>query len=186
MSNRNARNKAILTSLLVTFFWSTSWVFIKLGLQEIPPLFFAGLRYSLAVLCLLPFFVFGKEYRNLRSLTQNDWKNMVRLGVIGYAIAQGALFIGLKLLPTMGVSLLLNLSPVVVTFIGISALAEKPTKFQWVGLILNIFGLFIYYGYSSILSGQGIGVLIVMIGMAANSISTIIGREMNKQASFLP
>ena len=46
--------KAVLQALFVTFLWSTSWVFIKFGLTNIPVLTFAGLRYSLAFLCLLP------------------------------------------------------------------------------------------------------------------------------------
>ena len=46
--------KAIWQALLVTFLWSTSWVLIKFGLGEIPPLLFAGLRYGLAALILLP------------------------------------------------------------------------------------------------------------------------------------
>ena len=36
--------KTILQALLVTFLWSTSFVIIKKGLLEIPPLSFAGMR----------------------------------------------------------------------------------------------------------------------------------------------
>ena len=39
-----AQRTAVLHALLVTFLWSTSWVLIKLGLQNIPALTFAGLR----------------------------------------------------------------------------------------------------------------------------------------------
>ncbi|HKZ55913.1 MAG TPA: DMT family transporter [Anaerolineales bacterium] len=46
---------AVFQALFVTFLWSTSWVLIKWGLDEIPPLIFAGLRYGLGFLCLLPF-----------------------------------------------------------------------------------------------------------------------------------
>ena len=38
----------MLQALLVTFLWSTSWVLIKIGFADIPPLTFAGLRYTLA------------------------------------------------------------------------------------------------------------------------------------------
>ena len=44
----SAHTRAVLQALLVTFLWSTSWVLIKFGLTGIPPLTFAGLRYSLA------------------------------------------------------------------------------------------------------------------------------------------
>jgi drug/metabolite transporter (DMT)-like permease len=47
----SSHTRAILQALLVTFLWSTSFVLIKIGLQDIPALSFAGLRYSLALLC---------------------------------------------------------------------------------------------------------------------------------------
>ena len=40
-----------LQALFVTFLWSTSWVLIKIGLDQIPALPFAGLRYTLACVC---------------------------------------------------------------------------------------------------------------------------------------
>ncbi|MCA9978373.1 MAG: EamA family transporter, partial [Anaerolineales bacterium] len=55
MQNKlSAHTRAVLTALFVTFLWSTSWVLIKIGLQNIPALTFAGLRYFLAFLLLLP------------------------------------------------------------------------------------------------------------------------------------
>jgi len=53
------RSFAVLQALLVTFLWSTSWVLIKVGLEDLPPLTFAGLRYGLAALVLLPLAVRG-------------------------------------------------------------------------------------------------------------------------------
>ena len=35
----------MLVALFVVFLWATSWVLIKFGLEAIPPLTFAGLRY---------------------------------------------------------------------------------------------------------------------------------------------
>jgi drug/metabolite transporter (DMT)-like permease len=43
-------------AILVTLLWSTSWVLIKIGLRNsLPAITFAGLRYTLAFLCLSPF-----------------------------------------------------------------------------------------------------------------------------------
>jgi hypothetical protein len=53
----------VLQALLVTFLWSTSWVLIKIGLVDIPALTFAGLRYALATLVLLPFVLRGDRWR---------------------------------------------------------------------------------------------------------------------------
>lgn len=47
---------AIVQAVFVTFLWSTSWVLIKIGLDDLalPPLTFAGRRYLLAALIVLP------------------------------------------------------------------------------------------------------------------------------------
>ena len=49
---RSPHVTAVFQALFVTFLWSTSWVLIKIGLVDIAPLTFAGLRYGLAFLCL--------------------------------------------------------------------------------------------------------------------------------------
>ena len=45
---------AVLQALLVTFLWSTSWILIKVGLDDLDlaPISFAGLRYALAAAIL--------------------------------------------------------------------------------------------------------------------------------------
>lgn len=81
------RVRAILTALLVTFLWSTSWVLIKRYLDEIPLLIFAGLRYTLAAVVLVPGAV--RHRRQVRDLTGRDWGALVALGLVYYTLTQG-------------------------------------------------------------------------------------------------
>ena len=55
---------AILQALFVTFLWSTSWVFIKFGLEEIPSLLFAGLRYFMAFTILFTYLLLREKAEN--------------------------------------------------------------------------------------------------------------------------
>lgn len=66
--NHSLHTKAVLQALLITLLCSTSWVLIKIGLQDIPALPFAGLRYCLATLCLLPFVLRSRSLAPLRQL----------------------------------------------------------------------------------------------------------------------
>lgn len=84
----------------------------------------------------------------------------------------------------MTVSLVNNLTPMVVTFLGVASLAENPTLLQREGLISNLIGLFIDFGFSALPIHMGAGVLVALAGMMAISISTIISRKINKQAKF--
>jgi O-acetylserine/cysteine efflux transporter len=87
--------KAILLALLVTFLWSTSFVIIKIGLAEIPPLTFAGLRYTIAFFCLLPFVFTQKNKSVIKNLKKRDWTKLILLGILFYAFTQGTQVIGL-------------------------------------------------------------------------------------------
>ena len=110
---------AIGQALFVTFLWSTSWVLIKWGLQDIPALPFAGLRYWLAFLVLLPFALRSPGNRAaLRGMTRREVWVLAWYGVLFVAVTQGAQFLGLAMLPAATVSLLLNFSPVGVALVG--------------------------------------------------------------------
>jgi drug/metabolite transporter (DMT)-like permease len=46
--------KIVLVWVLTCLLWSTVWLFIKLGVRDVPPVSFAGIRLVLAVTTLLP------------------------------------------------------------------------------------------------------------------------------------
>ena len=88
--NKKPKLAAILQALLVTFLWSTSWVLIKFGLDDIPALTFAGMRYVLAFLFLLPFFFRSGQAAQLKTLTRKDWLTLAGLGLVGGTRGSGA------------------------------------------------------------------------------------------------
>jgi drug/metabolite transporter (DMT)-like permease len=173
----------VFQALFVTFLWSTSWVLIKIGLEDIPALTFAGLRYSLAFVCLLPFAMRSVHLKPLRYLSSRGWARLVVLGLLFYAVTQGAQFIGLAYLPAVTVSLLLNFTTIVVALAGIPLLAERPTALQWCGVIVNVIGIAIYFWPVSIPAGQVAGLIVVAIGVLANAGSSILGRRVNRDGN---
>ena len=82
VEKRRSHLIAVLQALLVTFLWSTSFVLIKIGLGELPPFLFAGLRYVLAFLCLLPFALRPVNRDLIRSLSTHDWRRLIVLGLL--------------------------------------------------------------------------------------------------------
>ena len=180
------RQAAIGLALLVTFLWSTSWVLIRFGLKEVPALTFAGLRYSLAAVCLLPFLFTVHNRQAVRGLNRGQWWMLIGLGVIYYAVAQGAQYLGLVYLPMASASLLLNLTSLVVTGFGLLLLAEAPTRLQWFGVILNLVGIVLFFYPPTFTSQDWLGIVIVMVGMLANSAGTLMGRSLNRSGSIPP
>jgi drug/metabolite transporter (DMT)-like permease len=182
----SAHTAAVLQALLVTFLWSTSWVLIKIGLEDIPALTFAGLRYFLAFLALLPFTMRAGQRAALRRLTPNRWLHLAILGILLYAATQGAQFVGLFYLPAITVSLLLSFTAVIVALIAIPWLGERPTLGQWLGAGLYIGGVLLYFRPGSSLGGDLVGFLVVLGGVLANAASAVLGRQVNRSLDIPP
>lgn len=172
--------------MFVTFLWSTSFIIIKWGLVEIPPITFAGLRYILAFFCFIPFVLNKKYILEIKQLQSVQWKKLILLGLIFYTFTQGAQFLGLSLLPSVTVSLMLNFTPLIVAIMGIYILNEKPSVLQWIGAALFIIGIITYFFPISLIGSQAIGLIIMLIGVLANAVSAIIGRDINRKQNISP
>ena len=179
---------ALLQAVFVTFLWSTSWVLIKFGLRnQLPALTFAGLRYFVAFLCLIPFVIFNKSERErIINLTQSDWAWLSLLGLVVITLTQGAQFLSLSYLPAVMVNLVLNLTSVVVGVAGIWLLRESPSSLQWFGVGITVIGVGAYFLPISFKGALGLGLLIAVIGMLANAASSLLGRKMNLQDHLSP
>jgi drug/metabolite transporter (DMT)-like permease len=177
---------AVLQALFVVFLWATSWVLIKIGLENIPPITFAGLRYFLAFLCLLIVFLLNTARAEIGNMTKRGWIKLLILGVFFYAGTQGASFVALAYLPAVTVNLLWSFSSVAVALLGVMWLAEKPTAFQWTGVLLTMTGALIYFYPVDIPAGQTIGVIAAIIGILANAVSSILGRDINRSGNYRP
>jgi drug/metabolite transporter (DMT)-like permease len=166
---------AALQALFVTFLWSTLWVLIKIGLEDIPASTFAGLRYALAIVWLLPFGLSSMRRAPRRGLRRRKWAELIVLGLLFYAAMQGAMFLRLAYLQTMIVSLLRSLATVVVALLGIFLLRERPTALRWAGASPNLGGILICFYPALVPLAQAIGFLAVAIGALANAGSSILG-----------
>lgn len=175
---------AVLQALLVTFLWATSWVLIKIGLTGIPALTFAGLRYTLAFLCLLPFGLRAANRTYIRRLTGRDWLQLTGLGILVYTLTQGAQFAALVYLPSTTLSLLLSFSAVVAALLGIILLREQPRWMQWFGVGIYLLGVLIYFWPVLIPTEQALGLIIGLGGVLSNALGAVFGRFMNRSAGL--
>ncbi len=180
------RTTSILLALLVTLLWSSSFVIIKIGLDEIPPLLFAGFRYIIAAYCFLPLMLTNDRRQQVKSLTATEWKYIVVYGIVFITLTQGIMFLALSLLPSVTVSLILNFTPVVVAFMGIFLIKEYPTRQQWLGTALFIIGILVYFLPSQMIEGKLIGVLVMIAGVFANAGATVLGRQINRSGNISP
>lgn len=178
--------RAVLEALLVTVLWSSSYVFIKIGLQDIPPLTFAGLRYGLATLVLVPFVFRQGAHRKVAVLPRRDIGLLVVLGILLYAVTQGAQFVALTVLPSASVSLVLTFTPVAVALLGVVSLGERPTFRQIVGIAVLFVGVVAYFHPFSFPAAHVFGLGVMVLGLLANAGASVLGRAANRTRAVVP
>lgn len=178
--------RAIAQALLVTFLWSTSWVLIKIGLDEIQPLTFAGLRYVLAAAVLALVASFSPRHRAaLRRLSPRAWRQLVVLGLVFFTLTQGALFLSLSYLPAMILSLILSFSPAAVALLAVPLLGERPTRLQWIGIFTFLLGAIVFFSPFTV-SLRAAGLLAAGLTLLANALGSIMGRDVNRRRDIDP
>lgn len=180
----STHRRSVLQAVFVTFLWSTSWVLIKVGLEEIPALTFAGLRYVLAFLILSPLLARPQLRTALTHLPRRRWMQLVALGLVMYTLTQGAQFLALSLLPAQTTSLILSFSPILVAFLGLAFLAERPLPSQWGGVLLFLVGAGLFLYPATFSAGQLVGVGVAVVGLLANAGAAVLGRFVNRTADL--
>ena len=177
MRLQNARMLSLVEASLVTFLWSSSYVLIRIGLEEINPLAFAAYRYFLASLILL--FPFYLQYRKRRTSKFNLSRigMFLVLGFTGFFIAQGFQFLGLFFLNSVTVTFILNLTPLFVLGLSICFLNEWPSTVQLIGIVLTLFGVIIFFYDTLADFGAVTGVLITVISGIGWAFYIIISRR---------
>jgi drug/metabolite transporter (DMT)-like permease len=175
---------AVLQALLVTFLWSTSWVLVKIGLRDLPAIIFAGLRYGLSSLLLLPLVFRRSQRQALAALGPGGWIRLAVLGLFFYTITQGTQFLGLSYLPATTFSLLLSFTPILVALLSLPILGEKLSAGQWLGTGLYLAGLVLFTYPWTDLGLNAFGLLIGSLSVLANGISSILGRYVNREGKL--
>jgi len=80
MSALSGRRLAMYVALCAV--WGSTWLVIKIGLRDLPPLWFGGMRMALACALLAPFALAGGGRRAARGETRRIlWSGILQIGV---------------------------------------------------------------------------------------------------------
>ncbi|MFX0085217.1 MAG: DMT family transporter [Candidatus Hodarchaeota archaeon] len=178
---------AVVQALFVTVLWSSSWIIIKFGLEEIPPIIFSGFRYVTASVILLVVIFSNHKYRDeIIKLNQSNWVQLAIYGLIFITITQGSMYIALSLLPAITVSLVLNFTIFIVVILSALLLKEIPSVLQLIFILLGLIGIIIYFYPIDLPLNEFIGLIVVSIGVISNALALILGRGINRAKNISP
>jgi drug/metabolite transporter (DMT)-like permease len=92
----------------VCFFWGTTYLAIRVGLETFTPMLFAGLRFLIAGGLL--FFIMSRQ-RNVRLPSGREWLNLGVVGLTLLAVGNGAVVWAEQWVPSGMAALLVATSP---------------------------------------------------------------------------
>ena len=73
--------KARIVWLILCCIWGSTWLFIKIGLADLPPITFAGIRFTLASLILM---LMVLARRAAWPRTRREWTLIAVVGVLQF------------------------------------------------------------------------------------------------------
>jgi drug/metabolite transporter (DMT)-like permease len=143
--------KVRLVWLILCGIWGSTWLFIKLGLEDLPPLTFAGIRFVIACLLLFAFI----RFRGVKlPSSKDDWLLLAVTGVLSFTLNYGLLFWGEQFISSGLAAVLQATIPAFGLVIAHFYLpGERMTWARIFGVALGVCGVGIVFSNQLALSG---------------------------------
>ena len=132
----NEKKEAVLLTIIASSLWGTSFPAIKIGLMYMDAYTFVFLRFFIALLIMLIFVLFTKNFR----LDFINIKLIIFLGITN-GLAYFLQYIGMSYTSASNSSLLVNLTVVWVALLSPIITKERISLTKIAGVILSILGI---------------------------------------------
>ncbi len=144
--------KARLVWLILCGIWGSTWLFIKLGLADLPPITFAGIRFVISCFILFPLV----WYRGLSiPKTRGDWILLSGTGVLSFSLNYGLVFWAEQYISSGLAALLQATLPAFGLLIAHVYLpAERITWVKMAGVVLGVLGVGVVFSNQLAISGR--------------------------------
>ncbi len=166
----------IFVFILLCLIWGSTWMAIKLGLSDAPPLYAAGIRFVLAV-SILYAIVFSKKYRLPNTLC-----GFLKLGYPGlymFGASYALIYFAEQHISSALTSVLFAAYPLMIAFLSIWVLShEKIRPAGWLGLALGFVGI-VVISYDSLQTSPDIflGTILALAGTLAAAWGLVIHKR---------
>lgn len=135
-----SENKLTLTSTLLVLssviMWATSFPLIKVGLDYAPPVTFSAVRYLIAALFMTLVLTYRKGLAEMMKEYLEDWKTLTLLGLVGIALPNALLNIGLQFTTASLSSIIQASGPVWTVIVAVPLLKESLGVDKIAGMVI--------------------------------------------------
>ncbi len=135
--------RAYIAWIAICILWGTTYLFIRIGVETIPPMLFAGFRWIVAGSILITILKLSGKQLPKKS-------DMIHIAIIGIALlgfGNGLVVVGEQYIESGLAALLITTAPF--WMVGAESFLPKGPKLNWMvitGLVVGIFGVSLIFG----------------------------------------
>jgi drug/metabolite transporter (DMT)-like permease len=171
-----SKGNTIFWAIIACLLWSTAYAGIKIGLLYDTPFHFAGVRFIISGLMVLPFTVRPAVYI---EMIVEHWKVIAWVTILQIVINYSLFYQGLNLVPGALGAVVYGSQPLIIAVVAaIMNRDDKLTRKKIITIIFGISGvIFISVGRQAFKLGTGLellGIAMIMAGNVATAASNVV------------
>jgi len=140
----------------VYIIWSSTYLAMRIVVVELPPLFSAAIRFTLAGAVMMVMAL----RRGARLPSFRDWLRVAPAGLLLFVGGNGFVSIASQSLTSGGIAVVCATMPLWVGVLGY-AIGERPTAREWLSLLIGFAGVLVLMGSPS-LAGKPLHIALVI------------------------
>ena len=170
--------KSLLAFAIIYFVWGSTFLAIRVGVQEVPPFLFAAMRFLAAGLALY----FWTLLRGERSPKPREWASAFLMATLIFVFDYGLLFWAEQRVPSGIAAVMLAMIPVFMALFEIIFLRTQTLTIRLgVALLIGIAGVAVLVGRSVNLGGapiDSLGAAALLFASLSWSVASVLSRKL--------
>jgi drug/metabolite transporter (DMT)-like permease len=180
---RPAAWKILLAFSIIYFVWGSTFLAIRVGVQEVPPFLLAGIRFFVSGIVLYGWL----RLKGTPSPSRREWAAATLLGALIFLVDYGCLFWAEQRVPSGIAAVVLATIPVFITLLEIIFLrTQRLTLRLGLALLMGLCGVAVLMGHSLSFGEVPLnraGALALLVAAFTWSVATILTRRLILPAS---
>ncbi|MCY3831636.1 MAG: EamA family transporter [Chloroflexi bacterium] len=149
--------------------WGASYIFIRVAVEPLGPIFLMFARVALSGLILLAYARLRRQKLNIRG----HWRRFIVLGFLGSALPFSLIAWAELTVTASMAAILMSTTPLFTTFVAAIGLGERLTLYKLIGAVLGILGVTVTVGGSDM--AMNLEVISATFALLAATLSYAIG-----------
>lgn len=158
---------------LLALVWGTSYPAIEIGLQSLPPILFAALRYDLASVALFGY-VLATGATRWRPATRAEWQLVAIGGTLLIGVHYALLFVGQSYVPSAIGAVMMSFVPVLTPALAVPLLKKRLSPPEVGGLAIGLIGVVIVANPGEGFGGRLLGVGLLFVSAVSFAFGSVL------------